>query len=115
MPAPEKPRHRSGYGAAELEQVKSACLTVAVTLGSYLDDVCIVGGLVPALLIDTKRDIETDDDRHPGTADLDIGLALAVLDDVVAPRSVLAYAPRASSPTPTTPATKPSSDGASAT
>lgn len=81
MPAPEKPRHRSGYGAEELEQVKSACLTVAVTLGAYLDDVCIVGGLVPALLIDTKRDGNADDDRHPGTNDLDVGLALAVLDD----------------------------------
>jgi hypothetical protein len=81
MPAPEKPRHRSGYGAEEFEHVKSACLTLAVTVGAYLDDVCIVGGLVPALLIDTKRDAETDDDRHPGTNDLDVGLALAVLDD----------------------------------
>ena len=81
MPTPEKPRHRSGYGAEEFEQVKSACLTVAVTLGAYLDDVCIVGGLVPALLIDTKRDVEADEERHPGTNDLDVGLALAVLDD----------------------------------
>lgn len=81
MPVPEKPRHRSGYGAEEFEQVKSACLTVAVTLGAYLDDVCIVGGLVPALLIDTAREGEDDDDRHPGTNDLDVGLALAVLDD----------------------------------
>lgn len=81
MPTPDKPRHRTGYGAEEFEQVKSACLTVAVTLGAYLDDVCIVGGLVPALLIDTERDAEADEDRHPGTNDLDVGLALAVLDD----------------------------------
>jgi hypothetical protein len=81
MPTPEKPRHRTGYGAEEFEQLKSACLTVAVTLGAYLDDICIVGGLVPALLIDTKRDTEADEDRHPGTNDLDVGLALAVLDD----------------------------------
>lgn len=81
MPVPEKPRHRSGYGAEEFEQVKSACLTVAVTLGAYLDDVCIVGGLVPALLIDTTREDAGADDRHPGTNDLDVGLALAVLDD----------------------------------
>lgn len=81
MPPPDKPRHRTGYGAEEFEQVKSACLTVAVTLGAYLDDVCIVGGLVPALLIDTKRDAEADEERHPGTNDLDVGLALAVLDD----------------------------------
>jgi len=83
MPTPEKPRHRSGYGAEEFEQVKAACLTVAVTLGAYLDDVRIVGGLVPALLIDTTRADEDEeaDERHPGTNDLDIGLALALLDD----------------------------------
>jgi hypothetical protein len=79
---PDKPRHRSGYSPEEFEQVKAACLTVAVTLGAYLDDVCIVGGLVPALLVDTARGDEgDDDDRHPGTNDLDVGLALAGLDD----------------------------------
>lgn len=82
MPTPDKPRHRSGYDAEDLEQVRAACLTVAVTLGAYLDEVCIVGGLVPALLIDTTRaDDGGDDERHPGTNDLDIGLALALLDD----------------------------------
>jgi hypothetical protein len=80
MPAPDKPRHRSGYTAEETERVKSVCLTVAVTLGAYLDDVCIVGGLVPPLLIDTTR-TDDDDDLHPGTNDLDVGLALALLDD----------------------------------
>jgi hypothetical protein len=80
MPAPDKPRHRSGYSAEETEQVKAVCLTVAVTLGAYLDDVCIVGGLVPPLLIDTTR-TDDDDDLHPGTNDLDVGLALALLDD----------------------------------
>ncbi len=55
---------------------------MAVTLGAYLDDVCIVGGLVPALLIDSVRDTgDGEDPRHPGTNDLDIGLALALLDD----------------------------------
>lgn len=83
MPPVEKPRHRSGYGQEEFEQVKAACLTVAVTLGAYVDDVCIVGGLVPALLIDSVRhtDDDEEDPRHPGTNDLDIGLALALLDD----------------------------------
>jgi hypothetical protein len=81
MPTPEKPRHRSGYGPEEFELVKSACLTIVVTLGAYVDDVCIVGGLVPALLIDAGRDTGDDEERHPGTNDLDIGLALALLDD----------------------------------
>src|SRR5680860_1420827 len=81
MPRPEKPRHRSGYGTEEFEQVRAACLTVAVTLGAYLDDVCIVGGLVPALLIDAARGDDSDDERHPGANDLDVGLALALLYD----------------------------------
>ncbi len=83
MPAPDKPRHRSGYGAEDAEQVRAVCLTVAVTLGAYLNDVCIVGGFVPALLIDTTRTSDSDDghELHPGTNDLDIGLALALLDD----------------------------------
>jgi len=80
MPAPDKPRHRSGYTPEDLAQVKSVCLTVAVTLGAYLDDICVVGGLVPPLLIDTVR-TEVDDDLHPGTNDLDVGLAIALLDE----------------------------------
>lgn len=50
MPSADKPRHRSGYSSEETEQVRAACLTVAVTLGAHLDDVCIVGGLVPCAL-----------------------------------------------------------------
>lgn len=82
MPAADKPRHRSGYEPEDFAQVKAACLTVAVTLGAYLNDVCIVGGLVPALLIDAAA-VRPDDaeDLHPGTNDLDIGLALGLLDD----------------------------------
>lgn len=78
-----KPRHRSGYSREETLLVRSACLTVAVTLGSYLDDFCIVGGLVPTLLIDLRDEnlTEPGDGDHPGTNDLDIGLALALLDD----------------------------------
>ena len=81
MAAPDKPRHRSGYSVEETEQVRAVCLTVAVTLGAYLDDLCIVGGLVPPLLIDTARTDDDDDDLHPGTNDLDVALALALLDD----------------------------------
>lgn len=84
MPPPDKPRHRSGYSVEDTLQVYSACLTVAVTLGAYLDDVCIVGGLVPALLLDLPRRepaTEPDAGGHPGTNDLDVGLALAILGD----------------------------------
>lgn len=79
-PMSDKPRHRSGYAAEDTELVRSACLTVAVTLGAYLDDLVIVGGTVPALLIDTEREGPSED-LHPGTNDLDLGLSLGVLDD----------------------------------
>jgi hypothetical protein len=55
-------------------------LYVATKLGDLSDDTIVVGGLVPSLLID-QRAIRAADDRHVGTLDLDVGLALAVLDD----------------------------------
>lgn len=63
MAPPAKPRHRSGYSPEETEQVRSVCLTVAVTLGALMGELCIVGGLVPNLLIDQQ--IGPD----PGTGD----------------------------------------------
>lgn len=79
MTEPPKPRDRSGYRAEDFEQVRSALLTVAVTLGSYMEDLTIVGGIVPALLIDLQG--HEDDALHPGTNDLDIALALGLLDN----------------------------------
>lgn len=82
MAPPAKPRDRSGYSSEETEQVKSACLTVAVTLGALMDDLCIVGGLVPNLLIDQQTGPDPDTgDLHPGTNDLDVGLAIGLLDE----------------------------------
>jgi len=77
-----KPKHRSGYSAPETDLVRSACLTIAVTLGGYLNEMVIVGGLVPTLLIDLKQGRVGDaEDLHAGTNDLDLGLSLALLDD----------------------------------
>lgn len=77
----DKPRHRDGYTRAETAQVEAACLSVAITLGPLMDELCIVGGLVPTLVID--RQLATDGNgtaHHPGTLDLDVGLALGLLD-----------------------------------
>ncbi len=82
MAETRKPRHRSGYSREETEQVEAALLTVAITLGALMDRICIVGGLVPSLLID--HDIGPDPETeagHPGTNDLDVALAIALLDD----------------------------------
>ena len=82
MAGDDKPRHRSGYSREESEQVEATCLTIAVTLGALMDDLCVVGGLVPSLIID--RDLGPDPttgEFHPGTNDLDVGLAIVLLDD----------------------------------
>jgi predicted nucleotidyltransferase len=82
MMAPRKPRHYSGYSREETQQVEAACLTLAVTLGALMDRLCIVGGLVPSLIID--RELGPDPATgavHSGTNDLDVGLAVVLLDD----------------------------------
>jgi Nucleotidyl transferase AbiEii toxin, Type IV TA system len=81
--APEtKPRHRSGYSREETELVETIGLTVIGALGAYVEDLCVVGGLVPSLLIDRQLEPgDTEEDYHPGTNDFDVGLSIALLDD----------------------------------
>jgi hypothetical protein len=74
---PTKPRTRSGYDTSQVQHVRATCLYIATKLGDMVDEVVIVGGLVPGLLIDQEAATE----KHVGTADLDLGLALAVFDD----------------------------------
>jgi hypothetical protein len=82
MPPPDKPRHHSGYQREETALVEAACLTVAVTLGALMDQLCIVGGLAPSLLIDRQADADPSGEAgHAGTNDLDVGLAVALLDE----------------------------------
>ena len=53
------------------------CLYVATILGDLAEEVVVVGGLVPYLIIDQTEIAEP----HVGTRDLDLGLSLALLDD----------------------------------
>lgn len=47
-----------------------------------MDRLCVVGGLVPNLLIDRQLGVDADvSDVHSGTNDLDIGLSVALLND----------------------------------
>ena len=72
-----KPRTAAEYDAKQVERVRATCLYLATKLGDLVDELVVVGGLVPSLLIDqTKRSVV-----HVGTMDLDIGLALAVLSE----------------------------------
>ncbi len=76
----EKPADASGYTPEDLERVRGTCLYVASKLGDLMEDLVIVGGLVPSLLID-QRVLPEGVAPHAGTADLDLGLALAVLNE----------------------------------
>lgn len=72
-----KPTTAAGYPPELAVAARRMCLYVATILGDLLDDIVVVGGLVPYLIVDQQDRIEA----HVGTRDLDLGLALAVLDE----------------------------------
>ena len=52
-------------------------LYVATKLGDIMDDLVVVGGLVPSLLVN-QRGLPTGTDSHVGTMDLDMGLVVEI-------------------------------------
>lgn len=60
-----------------VELVRQTCLYVATKLGDLLDDLVVVGGLVPSLLIPDES-LPAGEDVHIGT--IDLGLSLVFLD-----------------------------------
>jgi len=75
---PEKPSFASQYSKEQAELVRQTCLYVATKLGDLLDELVVVGGLVPSLLI-PEESLPGGEDTHVGTMDLDLGLSLALL------------------------------------
>lgn len=79
------PRTAEDYGPEDLRQVKAGCLEVTTRLGDLLEDLVIVGGLVPALLVDLAQEGALDEadplSRHVGTRDLDLGFAIGLVDE----------------------------------
>jgi hypothetical protein len=75
----EKPTTARGYEPEHLALVRATCLFFATKLGDLMDDLVVVGGLVPSLLVDQKAGAAILE-PHVGTMDLDIGLAAALLD-----------------------------------
>ena len=76
----DKARRASEYGSEQVELVRATCLYVATRLGDLMDDIVVVGGLVPSLLIDQGA-LPEGTPAHVGTIDLDVGLKLALLDE----------------------------------
>lgn len=75
-----KPKIITGYESDQVELVLMTCRYVSTILGDFMDEIVIVGGLVPSLIID-QSNLPEGVEPHAGTMDLDIGLSLAVYDD----------------------------------
>jgi len=75
----ERPSYALEYRPEQVDLVLQTCLYVATKLGDLLDDLVVVGGLVPSLLI-PRESLTPGVDAHIGTMDLDLGLTLALLD-----------------------------------
>jgi len=75
-----KPTTASGYAPEMVEIVRSTCLYLATKLGDLMDDIVVVGGLVPSLLID-QSNLPDNTDPHAGTMDLDLGLTFALVSE----------------------------------
>ncbi len=75
-----KPAHATEYSPAAFELVKRTSLYIATKLGDLNDDIVIVGGLVPSLIIPQEGPMQATT-SHIGTMDVDLGLTVAILDD----------------------------------
>ena len=75
-----KPSTVAGYPPEFEDLVQSTCLYLATRLGDLDDDLVVVGGLVPTLLI-PRQSLPIGTAQHVGTRDLDMGLELGMLDE----------------------------------
>ena len=86
----------SDYSPDGLLRIRQTCLYVVSSIPAALaDDITVVGGLVPSLLI---GDLHASGEQHLGTADLDIGFALGVrgaehYEELVAKLAELGFRP----------------------
>jgi len=76
----DKPQRATDYTSEQVALVRATCLYVATKLSDMMDDLVIVGGLVPSLIVD-QGTLPRDVDAHVGTMDLDVGLRLALLNE----------------------------------
>ena len=74
----EKPKTAQDYKPEFNKIIYSTCLYLATILGDLINDIVIVGGLVPYLMI--KQEGISNDEKYVGTMDLDLGLSLKLLD-----------------------------------
>ena len=63
------------------ERVQQALLHVSTVLGDWMEQITVIGGIVPSLLVPPSQ-LPVDAEAHPGTTDLDLALQLKVLTAV---------------------------------
>jgi predicted nucleotidyltransferase len=74
-----KPTVAAGYSRASVQLVNAASLYIATKLADFRDDIVIVGGLAPSLIVPQSA-LPAGRPLHVGTMDVDLGLAIAILD-----------------------------------
>ncbi|GGS12067.1 nucleotidyl transferase AbiEii/AbiGii toxin family protein [Deinococcus sedimenti] len=70
-----KPHHASGYEERSTEAVRRVLIDLAHLLGPYREQLVIVGGLVPSLILTAAEE------AHVGTMDIDLALDAATLKE----------------------------------
>ncbi|MDT8365427.1 MAG: hypothetical protein RRA15_02920 [bacterium] len=73
---PDKPLFAADYTPGMTEVATATLLYIATTLGDLMDQIVLVGGLVPTLIVPDRPHVEA----HVGTTDVDLGLSIALLD-----------------------------------
>lgn len=66
------------YAPETYERVQQALLHVSTVLGDWMEQITVIGGIVPSLLVPPSQ-LPVDAEAHPGTTDLDLALQLKVL------------------------------------
>ena len=72
----DRPRTVVDYTSEITDIAKETLLYIATTLGDLLDQIVLVGGLVPSLILPEKPDVPS----HVGTMDVDLALSLGLLN-----------------------------------
>lgn len=75
-----KPTQAADYPRDATELARQTILYIATKLGDLAEEIVIVGGLVPGLLV-SQDALPPGNSRHIGTMDVDLGLAITLLDN----------------------------------
>jgi hypothetical protein len=77
---PDKPTTAAGYRSEQVALARATCLYIATRLGDLMDELVVVGGLVPSLLVDQDA-LPPEAPAHVGSLDVDVGLTVALLSE----------------------------------